>query len=132
MEDWDRIYAIRDEVNKALEAKRQEGIIGSALAAEVVVYASADAHRLLERLADELRFILITSSAMLLPMSECSTDALLNEELGVAVEVKASSHPKCNRCWHRREEVGSHPDHPELCTRCVDNISGHDELRQFA
>lgn len=132
MGDWDRIYAIRDEVNKALEAKRQEGIIGSALAAEVVVYASADTHILLERLADELRFILITSSALLLPMSECSTDALLNEELGVAIEVKASPHPKCNRCWHRREEVGAHPDHPELCTRCVDNISGHDELRQFA
>ena len=132
MEDWQRIYAIRDEVNKALESKRQEGLIGSALAAEVVLYASAETRALLDRLGDELRFILITSYASVLPMSECSQDVMPNDELGVAILVRASTHEKCSRCWHRREDVGSHVDHPELCIRCVGNITGQDEMRQFA
>ena len=132
MDNWQQLYAIRDEVNKALETQRQAGLIGSALAAEVILYATAHAEALLAKLGDELRFILITSSAIVRPMSECSVDAIVNEELGVAIAVQASSHPKCSRCWHRREDIGLDHEHPELCTRCVGNISGDDEVRLFA
>lgn len=132
MEDWQQVYAIRDEVNKALETKRQEGVIGSGLAAVVTLYASASAQSLLAKLGDELRFILITSAATVRPMSECATDVVKNEELGIAIHVAASTHAKCDRCWHRREDVGRDSTHPELCLRCVGNITGHDELRHFA
>jgi isoleucyl-tRNA synthetase len=132
MDNWQQLYAIRDEVNKALETQRQAGLIGSALAAEVILYASPDAEALLAKLGDELRFILITSSAIVRPMSECTIDALVNEDLGVAISVQASPHPKCGRCWHRREDIGRDHEHPELCTRCVGNISGDDEVRRFA
>jgi len=132
MDYWQQIQLVRDEVNKALEHQRKEGIIGSALAAEVTLFATEKARSMLARLGDELRFVLITSSATVLPMEDCSPDALLNEELGVAILVQASQNAKCERCWHRRADVGEDESHPELCLRCVGNISGVDELRQFA
>ena len=123
---------IRDEVNTALETQRQTGLIGSGLAAEVTLFAEEGVQAMLARLGDELRFILITSSATVRPMSERTENAVLNEELGVAIGVKASPHPKCSRCWHRCEDVGTHEAHPELCQRCIVNISGDEELRHFA
>lgn len=132
MNDWLRFQAIRDEVNKALESQRQAGVIGSALAAEVILYANDEVQSMLARLGDELRFILITSSATVRPMSERTENAILNEELGLAIGVKASLHPKCSRCWHRCEDVGTHAEHPELCGRCIGNISDKPEVRHFA
>ena len=132
MTDWQQVFAIRDEVNKALEHQRQAGHIGSALAAEVTLYASTGAEELLRKLGDELRFILITSLATVLPMNERPEELLHNEELGVAISVQASTSPKCARCWHRCEDVGTDKTHPELCQRCVGNISGTDEMRHFA
>ena len=40
--------------------------------------------------------------------------------------------PKCVRCYHLRSDVGSDPRHPELCARCVVNVEGPGEERQFA
>ncbi len=132
MNDWLQLQAIRDEVNKALEGQRQAGIIGSALAAEVMLYVDDNATSILTRLGEELRFILITSSAIVRPMSERPEEVVLNEELGVAIAIKASSYPKCGRCWHRCEDVGTHAEHPELCQRCIGNISDKPEIREFA
>jgi len=129
---WQQIQAIRDEVNKALETQRKDGVIGSALAADVIIYANEQAQSLLDRLGEELRFVLITSAATVLPLQERTAAAILNAELGVAIDVKASECVKCSRCWHRRVDVGADSGHAELCLRCVDNISGHDELRCFA
>lgn len=132
MSEWAQIQAIRDEVNKALENQRKEGVIGSGLAAEVVIYAKPEIHALLERVQSELRFILITSAAELKPFSGVSAGLWTNDELGIAIEVKASEDEKCGRCWHRRPDVGSDPEHPELCGRCVEAISGIGEVRVFA
>jgi isoleucyl-tRNA synthetase len=48
------------------------------------------------------------------------------------IEVGAAPYPKCVRCWHRREDVGKHPEHPELCRRCVSNVAGSGETRKYA
>ena len=132
MDYWKNIALVRDEVNKALENQRREGVIGSPLAANVVIYADKSMHDCLARLGDELRFILITSSATLQPMSERPSSAILNAELGIAIDVLPSQATKCSRCWHRSEEIGHDSEHPELCPRCIGNISGVDELREFA
>jgi isoleucyl-tRNA synthetase len=49
-----------------------------------------------------------------------------------ATDVTASVHPKCERCWHHRADVGQHADHPNLCGRCVENVSASGEQRRFA
>ena len=129
---WQQLQALRDEVNKALEVQRQQGIIGSGLAAEVILYANPTLLTRLSAHADELRFLLITSSAVLQPLDEASAQATHNPELGIAIEIKAISFEKCARCWHRREDVGQNLSHADLCLRCVDNIIGTGETRCFA
>lgn len=130
MADWEQLHLIRDEVNKALEEKRQKGEIGSALAAEVALYADDKVLPKLNRLGEELRFLLMTSGADVHPMSPAA-GGLVTTEYGVAIAVSASSYEKCARCWHRRPDIGQNKEHPELCLRCVGNISGQDEARHF-
>jgi isoleucyl-tRNA synthetase len=130
MEDWDQLHLIRDEVNKALEETRQKGEIGSALAAEVTLYADEKVTPKLTRLGEELRFLLITSGATVKPFNH-NPGNLVHTEQGVAIEVAASTYEKCARCWHRRPEVGKDSQHPELCMRCVGNISDRYEERLF-
>ncbi len=131
MDFWQQIQALRDEVNKALEEQRQEGLIGSALAAEITIYAEEPALTQLSRLQNELRFVLITSAAQVRAMKYCPPELQPSNELGIAVAVQASACEKCERCWHR-VELGINPLYPSLCQRCVSNLSGQDERRLFA
>lgn len=130
MDDWEQLHQIRDEVNKALEETRQKGEIGSALAAEVNLYATPEVLPKLTRLGEELRFLLITSGAKVIPAGNAPAGLALTE-YGVSIEVTASVYEKCARCWHRRPAIGQNKEHPELCLRCVGNISGQDEVRHF-
>jgi isoleucyl-tRNA synthetase len=86
---------------------------------------------LLDQLGDELRFVLITSEAILKPLTE-GAGASATELSGLKVSVAASAHTKCVRCWHHRADVGAHAAHPELCGRCISNIEGPGEARRFA
>jgi isoleucyl-tRNA synthetase len=132
---WERVYAIREEVNQALESARKAGNIGSSLAAHVTLYANESAEKLLKPLGDELRFILITSGATLLPLHEKPEHLVTNPTLGLAIDVASVDAEKCVRCWHRVPDVGQEAEHPELCARCVTNLSDSStggEVRQWA
>ena len=132
---WEQVIAVREAVSQVLEQLRVTGAIGSSLDAEVALYCSEALYDELAKLQDELRFVLITSSARLYPLADKPADAVAAElEGGDCLWLKAvrSEHGKCVRCWHHREDVGQHPEHPELCGRCVDNVAGQGEARQFA
>jgi len=128
---WNWVMAIKSEVNKAVEQMRKEGLIGGALEAEVALYCDDWLLKPLEPLGDELRFALITSYATVKPAVEAAGIAE-SDVSGLYVFVKKSVHTKCVRCWHHREDVGTHKQHPELCGRCIDNIDGPGEKRLFA
>ncbi|MCA0243698.1 MAG: isoleucine--tRNA ligase [Proteobacteria bacterium] len=117
---WQRIRAIRDEVNKAIESLRAEGQVGSSLQATVQVTAPAADHALLASLGDDLKFIFITSQAS------------LSEGPELAVTVTPSTARKCERCWHWRDDVGHDAAHPGLCGRCSSNLFGAGETRRVA
>nr|WP_245232287.1 isoleucine--tRNA ligase [Thiorhodococcus minor] len=129
---WDEVIATRIAIGPALEAARKAGQIGSSLDAEIALYCSEDLLGLLARLGDEQRFALIVSAVALHPLSERPEDASATEKDGLAVRVTPSAHGKCVRCWHHRPDVGSHEDHPELCGRCVENVTGAGEARRYA
>ncbi len=129
---WDRVIASRIAIGPALEAARKAGRIGSSLDAELDLYCSDTLLETLRLLADEVRFALIVSAVRLHPLAERSDDAADTDLDGLAVRVAASPHPKCVRCWHHRDDVGDHLEHPELCARCVENIAGDGEQRCFA
>jgi isoleucyl-tRNA synthetase len=58
--------------------------------------------------------------------------AMPSSVAGVNVRVTASAHPKCERCWHYRSDVGADSAHPGICARCVANLYGGGELRAHA
>ena len=130
-EFWDFVLKVREAVSKELEVLRVRDAIGSSLDAEVALYASEPVFEALSRIGDELRFVFITSSATVL-RREAGTGGLPTEIDGLELVVQASPHPKCIRCWQHRPDVGSHPDHPEICGRCVENVAGSGEIRKYA
>ena len=129
-EYWASIMRVRDTVNKVIESMRADGQLGSALEAEVVLYVDGDLAEKLERLGDELRFVLITSAASV--STESSAQAIATDIEGLKLVVRVSEQKKCERCWHRRADVGMNQEHPSICGRCVDNIVDVGEVRQFA
>jgi len=131
---WGQIIAVREAISKELENLRVAGKIGSSLAAEVDLYADAETQAMLKTVGDELRFLLITSYARVYPLDECPDDAVAAEIPGLvfSIRVTASAHDKCVRCWHHREDVGASAEHPELCGRCIENVTGAGEQRRFA
>lgn len=130
---WSRIQAVRDEVNKAIEKRRDMGEMGSSLEADVTVYAQGDDYTALAGLGEELRFVLITSKAKVLPFNDTPDDAEKTSIDGVCLSVNALDAPKCIRCYHRDERIGADLKHPSICPRCIINVSTeHGEVRQYA
>lgn len=119
-EFWQQMIALRNEVNKEIEAARKAGTIGSGLEAEVQLTLPKALYQAANQLTHELRFVLITS------------DATIEEGDSLQINVVASQHEKCERCWHRRADVNQHADYSGICSRCVENIAGEGEQRQFA
>ncbi|WP_460421450.1 isoleucine--tRNA ligase [Pseudomonas sp. ZL2] len=129
---WDRVMAAKTAVNKELENQRAAKAIGGNLQAEVTLFADDALSADLNKLGDELRFVLITSAASVAPFAQAPADAVETEVPGLKLKVVKSGHAKCGRCWHFRADVGSNPEHPEICTRCADNIGGKGEVRHYA
>ena len=122
-DSWKTVRDIRDMVNKKIEEQRAQGVIGSPLQAEIEITVPSDeSHGALHRLGDDLRFVLITSSAKVRQAPGA----------GIAIDVKPSSHTKCERCWHYRADVGHDANHPDLCGRCTSNLTGAGEPRHYA
>ena len=129
---WKLLLQIRYKVNRVLEEYRNSGKIGSALAAEVLLYASETLYQLIAHLDDELRFVLIVSEAKVLPLEKKNENTFSTDLSGLAVKINISEHEKCGRCWQRRPSVGQDKIYPELCKRCISNAFGDGEIRLFA
>ncbi|EKD55387.1 MAG: hypothetical protein ACD_60C00012G0012 [uncultured bacterium] len=130
---WEKIRLVRDAVNKELETERKAGKLGSPLEASVHLYCDSKLKKQLDALENELRFVLITSSADVhLANTHLSSDSVPTEIAGLSIKVEALRDPKCERCWHRRADVGNNQKYPTLCLRCVENIEGQGENRKYA
>ena len=128
----DRLLALREAVGKVLEPMRADGRIGASLAADVSVWTDLSFLPLDQPgLADEARFLFITSTLDLHVAAERPADAVEAEGGGAWILARPSEHAKCIRCWHYRPEVGSFADDPELCGRCVENVNGKGETRRY-
>ncbi|HWU85320.1 MAG TPA: isoleucine--tRNA ligase, partial [Rhodocyclaceae bacterium] len=119
---WALIRAARADAAKVLEDLRTEGKIGASLQAEVEIRASGAKYDALASLDDDLRFVLITSRAV---VSKADPEA----EAVVAVP---TAYRKCERCWHWRADVGHDAAHATLCGRCTSNLYGAGEQREHA
>ncbi|RXR08331.1 isoleucine--tRNA ligase [Pseudoxanthomonas composti] len=119
--DFDQLLALREQVAKVLEPMRASGAIGAALDAEIAITADAATAARLSPLAEELRFLLISGDVTVVE----------GPVQGLSVLAEPTTKAKCVRCWQKRGDVGANADHPELCGRCVSNIEGMGEDRQW-
>lgn len=129
---WSEVIAVRTDVSRELETLRKNGEIGSSLMANVDLFCTPSLGKKLLKLKDELRFVLITSCAELHIIDSKPEDVIDVGRNDLWLKVVATKNQKCVRCWHHREDVGTNSEHPELCSRCVDNVAGNGETRNLA
>jgi isoleucyl-tRNA synthetase len=107
--EWERLYAIRDDVLRALEDARVAKQIGSSLQAKVTLEASGDALELLRRHQKDLRYLFIVSQVELQEVTAP----------GVSIAISVADGKKCERCWNYSTRVGESDRYPTVCERCV-------------
>jgi len=118
---WDDIMALRSDVYKALELARIDKVIGKSLEAEVTLSLDDSASARFKKIANkDFCALFIVSAVNIEGPAEGGYSGV--DFPGVSVAVKASSDPKCIRCWKHDKGVGKNSEHPELCPRCLDVV----------
>jgi isoleucyl-tRNA synthetase len=114
---WERLLAVRETVNAALEDKRKEKIIGNSLGARVVITASGPVASLLENSQTHLPMLFNVSDVALHAGPAEGADA-------VTVVVEKAPGTKCARCWRFVASVRSEPEWSGICDRCRNALAG--------
>jgi isoleucyl-tRNA synthetase len=112
LKTWDRLLEVRSAVQKALEEKRNDKVIGASLEARVILTAGGETRQLLDRYADQLAALFIVSQV----------DLRAAEAAGMIVEVEHAEGAKCERCWNWSATVGEDVRYPTLDARCVRQV----------
>jgi isoleucyl-tRNA synthetase len=107
--EWERLFAIRDDVLRALEEARVAKQIGSSLQAKVTLQASGSALELLQRHQSDLRYLFIVSQV----------DLSAGQGEGVSIAISVAEGEKCERCWNYSTRVGEWERYPTVCERCT-------------
>lgn len=109
-EKWNQIRRIREEVQKALENTRQQGVIGSSLEAKVTLKTN-DAN---------MQQFLADNAALWPEIFIVSAVEVAAGNAALEVAVAHAEGQKCARCWQWKTEVGQPGRaHSDLCDRCA-------------
>jgi len=118
---WDKLIAVRESVQKSLEAKRGEGKIGSPLDAKVILYTEDEALKKHLLKAQNILPMFLVVSQVELSDSKLK-DGTVYEDTGVSVLIDKAAGTKCQRCWNYSDTVGQNKNHPYICKKCINNI----------
>lgn len=128
--EWEDLWMVREEVMKALEEEREAGKIRAPLEAMVEIRTGDKLLcDLLKRYETQLRFYWIVSQVSIAedPRAKEKGQKILLPHAEKQVFLDLSVHPakgkKCERCWNFSEAVGTFPEHPQLCDRCVEVVA---------
>ena len=112
---WDKVIALRTDVNKALEAARGQKLVGKSLDAEVTLYLTAEGKEAFDAMGQhDLAAVCIVSKVTVV---EGEGQGVVGENFpGVTIAVAPSQAPKCSRCWAHNDQVDAET---ELCPRCA-------------
>ncbi len=118
-ERFNDLLAFRDHVLKALDDKRKEGLIGSALEAKVIIQTSSERdYTYLKTFESILPSVFIVSHVDLMKVASVAQG--VSEYFGATtIEVHKADGQKCCRCWKYTTDVGNVSAHPELCVFCA-------------
>ena len=120
---YEHLFAIRDDVMKALELARNEKVIGKSLEAKVEIFVQDEnLQRELSAFGEELATVFIVSQAFV-RQETAPADAFSETESGIAVRVSVADGCKCDRCWMHSEK-GTKTEDGFLCLRCETVLNG--------
>ncbi len=105
IEEWKRIFVVRDAALVLLENERQAKLIGKSLEAQLKITASGDFLSILQRYKDGLKEIFNVSNVTILEGPES------------IVPLPSSGH-KCARCWNFMPQVSNYGIWQNVCARC--------------
>ncbi len=100
---WEKLLAIRQKVNVAIEEKRSSKVIGSSLEADVEIGLPKTEFDILKKIDAEELFI----------TSKVVQNILKGKENELTIVVKKANGTKCIRCWKIVEKVKENK-----CSRC--------------
>jgi len=106
IEEWQKLFAVRDQALRVLEEDRQAKIIGKALEAQIKIEESGELLALLKRHEAGLKEFLNVSGVSVVEGREPTITA-----------APASGY-KCARCWNFMPEVSNYGIWENVCTRC--------------
>ena len=104
-DNWDWLKLWREQLLPELEKARQAKTIGKALEAKIEIVIPQVQNQYSDK---ELLRELVNVSALDIKVGE-----------PVSMKVSRADGQKCERCWHWETDVGSNPEHPTICGRCV-------------
>jgi isoleucyl-tRNA synthetase len=107
---WERLFAVRDDVLKALEEARNNKQIGSSLEAKVILTTDRETTLFLLDYYPQLRYIFIVSQVE------------VHEGNETKVEIARADGQKCERCWNYSVHVGEFERYPTVCERCAEAL----------
>ncbi|HEX5399607.1 MAG TPA: isoleucine--tRNA ligase [Verrucomicrobiae bacterium] len=102
---WNWAKGLREELLPKLEEARQAKTIGKALDAKIEITIPQVQNQVSDRgLLQEL----LNVSALKIKIGD-----------PISHSVSKADGQKCERCWHWETDVGSNPEHPTICGRCI-------------
>ena len=117
IEQWKKLFAVRDEVFSAIEIERKQGNIGKGLGASVEIRANLEDASLLRSFSEDALAEFFNVSTV-----KIFTARGVNAEDGKPAPPSASatvaSGTKCNRCWRYTNDTSSYGIWKNVCTRC--------------
>jgi isoleucyl-tRNA synthetase len=103
---WDAFFAVREQINTALDQAKKDKVVGSSIAATVTV-PNLDAS-FAESLGETYEQLFIIAQV----------------KSGDSIKVEAADGIKCPRCWNvGKAAEPAHVVHNELCPRCFEVVS---------
>lgn len=119
--DVEKIIELKQNVNKSLEIKRDQKLIGKSFEAKVEIEISNQEFDFLRNIS-KLELYLIVSKIEIIESGEKITNNQFDEYENFKVAVTKYSEQNCIRCWkyYQKSELNSE----KLCARCQDVVSG--------
>ena len=110
--NWEKLFAVREETLRALEGLRQSKTIAANLEAKVTLTADGDVYTVLSQYARQLPAFFVVSQVSIARGNAGDNPA------GVAVQAGKADGVKCERCWNYSTHVGEDAKYLTVCERC--------------
>jgi len=116
-EKWDKLFEIKEAVNKANEKAKSENKIGHTLEAKIIIVPLNE--KIKNFLKENLKILTFAFIVSQVELSDDKFNSYYYEDNNLKIFVDKAEGKKCSRCWNWSNYVGTDNEYPELCERCA-------------